>query len=152
MTDCTSMPSGFGAPNGPSLTALSVRRPAFGIQSRVDELEAWVTKPCKSRPNGERKSPSAFRAACPQGVCVPLQRPRDEIATWVAHPWALVRVGKGTSVAFLVKGQDRLGAYQARIAVAEKNGDGTLRWKRRYESATTVNQRDLLHVFPRALP
>jgi hypothetical protein len=75
------------------------------------------------------------------------------IATWVEHPWALVRVGKGTSIAFLVKGPDRFGAYQARIAVAGKDANGSLlRWKLRYESATTVSRRDLLYVLPCALP
>jgi hypothetical protein len=79
---------------------------------------------------------------------------RDEnIATWVEHPWALVRFGKGTSVAFLVKGPDAFGSYQeARIAVAEKDPNGSLRWKLRYESASTVSRRDLVLVFPCALP
>jgi hypothetical protein len=75
-----------------------------------------------------------------------------KIATWVEHPWALVRIGKGTSVAFLVKEQRIPGSYQAWIVVAEKKPDGTLRWKRRFEYATTVTQRDLVHVFPCPLP
>jgi hypothetical protein len=44
-----------------------------------------------------------------------------KIATWVEHPWALVRVGKGTSVAFLAKEQNTPGSYQAWIVAAEKN-------------------------------
>ena len=75
-----------------------------------------------------------------------------KIATWIEHPWALVPIGKGTSVAFLVKEQTAFGSYQAWIVVAEKNADGRLRWKRRFESSATVNQRDLIHVFPCALP
>jgi hypothetical protein len=75
-----------------------------------------------------------------------------KIATWVEHPWALVRVGKGTSVVFLVKEQNAFGSYQAWIVVAEKNVDGGLRWKRRFETSATVNQCDLIHVFQCALP
>jgi hypothetical protein len=75
-----------------------------------------------------------------------------KIATWVEHPWALVRLGTGTSVVFLVKEQNALGSYQAWIVAAEKNVDGKLRWKRRFETSTTVNQRDLIHVFQCALP
>ena len=81
-----------------------------------------------------------------------------KIATWVEHPWALVRFGNGTSVAFLVKEQNIPGSYQAWIVAPEKdvNGrlrwDGGLRWKRRFETSATVDQRDLLHVFPCALP
>src|SRR5262245_27198267 len=32
---------------------------------------------------------------------------RNRIASWVEHPWALVRAGAGTSIAFLVKARDR---------------------------------------------
>jgi hypothetical protein len=76
----------------------------------------------------------------------------EKIATWVEHPWTLVRVGKGTSVAFLVKEQNTPGLYQAWIVSAEKNGGGGLRWKRRFEGSTTVDQRNLIHVFPIPLP
>jgi hypothetical protein len=76
----------------------------------------------------------------------------EKIATWVERPWAMTRFGNGTSVAFLVKEQNTPGSYQAWIVAPEKNADGTLRWKRRFESSTTVNQRELLHVFPCALP
>lgn len=75
-----------------------------------------------------------------------------KIATWVEHPWALMRIGKGTSVIFLVKEQSALGSYQAWIVAAEKDVNGGLRWKRRFETSTTVNQRDLVHVFRCALP
>jgi hypothetical protein len=75
-----------------------------------------------------------------------------KIATWVEHPWALVRIGKGTSVVFLVKEQNAFGSYQAWIVAGEKDLNGGLRWKRRFETSTTVNQRDLIHVFPCALP
>jgi hypothetical protein len=74
------------------------------------------------------------------------------IATWIEHPWALVRIGKGTSVAFLVKEQNALGAYKAWIVSAEKNIGGRLRWKCRFEGSTTVDQRDIIHVFPIPLP
>jgi hypothetical protein len=75
-----------------------------------------------------------------------------KIATWVEHPWALVRIGKGTSVVFLVKEQNTLGSYQAWVVAAEKDLNGGLQWKRRFETPTTVNQRDLLHIFRCALP
>jgi hypothetical protein len=71
----------------------------------------------------------------------------EKIATCLQCPWTLVRVGKGTSVAFRVKEQTTRGSYQAWIVAAEKNVDGTLRWKRRFETPAIVNQRDLLHVF-----
>jgi hypothetical protein len=75
-----------------------------------------------------------------------------KIATWVEHPWALVRVGRGTSVAFLVKEQSNSGSFQAWIVVGEKQADGSLRWKCRFDYATTINRSDLLHVFLCALP
>jgi hypothetical protein len=75
-----------------------------------------------------------------------------KIATWVEHPWALVRVGKGTSVAFLVKERSTLGAYEAWVVSAEKNIGGGLRWKRRFESSITADQHNLIHVFPIPLP
>jgi hypothetical protein len=75
-----------------------------------------------------------------------------KIATWVEHPWVLIRVGKGTSVAFLVKERNTLGTYEAWIVSAEKNVSGGLRWKRRFEGSTTVDQRDIIHVFPIPLP
>lgn len=75
-----------------------------------------------------------------------------KIATWVEHPWALVRVGKGTSVVFLVKGHALNSSFQAWIVVAEKGVNGALRWKRRFETPTTVTHRDLIHVFPISLP
>jgi hypothetical protein len=75
-----------------------------------------------------------------------------KIATWVEHPWALIRLGKGTSVAFLVKEHGLNGSYQAWIVSAEKGVNGALRWKRRFETPTTVNQHDLVHVFRCALP
>jgi hypothetical protein len=53
-----------------------------------------------------------------------------------------VRIGKGTSVVFLVKEQGTLGSYQAWTVSAEKNVDGTLRWKRRFETSATVHQRE----------
>ena len=60
-----------------------------------------------------------------------------KIATWVQYPWGLVRSGKGTAAVFLVKEQSALGSYQAWTVSAEKNVDGTLRWKRRFETSTT---------------
>ena len=75
-----------------------------------------------------------------------------KIATWVEYPWALVRFGKGTSVVFLVKEQNTPGSYQAWIVAAEKDADCKLRWKCRFEGSTTVDQRDLIHVFRCALP
>jgi hypothetical protein len=75
-----------------------------------------------------------------------------KIATWVEHPWALVHIGKGTAVVFLVKEQNAFGSYQAWIVAGEKDVNGRLRWKRRFETPTTVNQRDLVHVFQCALP
>src|SRR5262245_60704403 len=37
-----------------------------------------------------------------------------KVASWIEQPWALVRVGKGTSIAFLVKAGDR-GSFKAWI-------------------------------------
>jgi hypothetical protein len=76
----------------------------------------------------------------------------QKIATWVEHPWALVRIGKGTSVAFLVKERDTFGAYQGWLVSAKENIGGGLCWKRRFESSTTVDRRNLIHVFPISLP
>jgi hypothetical protein len=75
-----------------------------------------------------------------------------KIATWVGCPWALVVLGRGTSVAFLVKERNTPGSYQAWIVAAEKDVGGKLRWKRRFESSTIVDQRDIIHVFPIPLP
>ena len=36
----------------------------------------------------------------------------EKIASWVEHPWGLVRFGKGTSIVFLIKEQSSPGSYQ----------------------------------------
>ena len=75
-----------------------------------------------------------------------------KIASWVEHPWALIRVGNGTAVVFLVKELNNPGTFQAWTVAAKQNLNGTLQWKCRFETMTTVNQRELIHVFPISLP
>ena len=50
-----------------------------------------------------------------------------KIATWVEHPWALVRFGNGTMVAFLVKEQSIPGSVSSLADRGQKNADGRLR-------------------------
>ena len=75
---------------------------------------------------------------------------RNRIASWIEHPWALVRVGKGTSIAFLVKERDR-GDFQAWI-VSAKFENGEHQWKCRFGQSSIVAARDLLQVIRRVLP
>ena len=83
------------------------------------------------------------------------------IATWIERPWAFVRFGKGTSIAYLVKARETFGGstFQAWIVSAKKDADGRpcyadgkLRWKHRFEATSTIDQRDLIRVFPYLLP
>src|SRR6516165_6562538 len=54
---------------------------------------------------------------------------RNTIASWVEHPWALVRHGGGTSIAFLVKEDGpRLKAW----IVSAKFENGEHQWKCRF--------------------
>lgn len=75
---------------------------------------------------------------------------RNRIASWVEHPWALVRFGGGTSIAFLVKAEAR-GSFKAWI-VSVKFEDHEYRWKCRFECSTTIEARDLIKVIPYTLP
>ena len=75
---------------------------------------------------------------------------RERIASWVEHPWALVRMGTGTSIAFLVKAGDR-GSFKAWI-VSVKFENPEYRWKCRFECSSTIEARDLIEVFPYTLP
>ena len=75
---------------------------------------------------------------------------RERIASWVEHPWALVRMGRGTSIAFLVKAGDR-GSFKAWI-VSVKFENPEYRWKCRFECSSTIEARDLIEVFPYTLP
>ena len=118
----------------------------------VDELEALGHEVLRVAPVGGRKLRNAFQRYLPTRSYVSHHGDDVKIATWVEHPWALVRVGKGTSVVFLVKEQNTPGSYQAWIVAAEKDADCKLRWKCRFEGSTTVDQRDLIHVFRCALP
>src|SRR5262249_13003084 len=63
--------------------------------------------------------------------------------------WALVRVGGGTSIAFLVEAGN--GSFKAWI-VSVKFEDREYRWKCRFQSSSTVEARDLIQVFPYTLP
>ena len=74
----------------------------------------------------------------------------NRIASWVEHPWALVRMGRGTSIAFLVKAGDR-GSFKAWI-VSVKFENREFRWKCRYEGSSTIEARDLIEIFPYTLP
>jgi len=74
---------------------------------------------------------------------------RKRIASWVEHPWALVRRGGGASVAFLVQEQgDRFKAW----IVSAKLENGAYRWKCRFECSSAVETRDLIQAFPCTLP
>src|SRR5262249_33073036 len=75
---------------------------------------------------------------------------RERIASWVEHPWALVRFGGGTSIAFLVKAEDR-GRFKAWI-VSVKVKNHEYQWKCRFEYASTIEARDLIEVIPYTLP
>ena len=75
---------------------------------------------------------------------------RNKVASWIERPWALVRIGGGTSVAFLVKAGDR-GSFKAWI-VSVKFENREHRWKCRFEHSSTVEARDLIQVFPYTLP
>jgi len=78
---------------------------------------------------------------------------RKKVASWIEHPWALVHFGKGTAIAFLVKEEQVFAGrrYKAWI-VSAKFENGEHSWKCRFESSSTIETRDLLHVFPYALP
>jgi hypothetical protein len=75
---------------------------------------------------------------------------RVRIASWIEHPWALVRMGRGTSIAFLVKAGNR-GSFKAWI-VSVKIENREHQWKCRYEGSSTIEARDLIKVFPISLP
>ena len=75
---------------------------------------------------------------------------RHRVASWAEHPWALVRVGRGTSIAFLVNAGDR-GSFKAWI-VSVKWENYEHRWKCRFEYPSTIESRDLIEVFPYTLP
>jgi len=74
----------------------------------------------------------------------------NRIASWIEHPWALVRIGKGTSIAFLVKAGDRE-SFKAWI-VSIKFENREYRWRCRFECSSTIEARDLVQVFPYTLP
>jgi hypothetical protein len=74
----------------------------------------------------------------------------NRVASWIEHPWALVRVGGGTSIAFLVKAGDRENFKAWIVSVKFENREH--RWKCRYECSSTVEARDLIQVFPHTLP
>ena len=135
--------------------ALRTRKPAFATDtiSVSTNSKRWAMRPYTSWLNGGKKLQSVFQRRLPHQVftfsCGYSDR---KIATWVERPWALVRVGKGTSVVFLVKEHALNSTFQAWIVAAEKDANGALRWKRRFETPTTVTQRDLIYVFPISLP
>jgi hypothetical protein len=70
------------------------------------------------------------------------------VASWIEQPWALVRLGKGTAVAFLAKEEQ---VFAGRI-VSAKIENGRHHWKCRFEGTSTVETRDLIQIFRYALP
>ena len=72
------------------------------------------------------------------------------IASLIERPWALVRFGGGTSIAFLVNAGNR-GSFKAWI-VSVKFENHEFRWKCRFECSSTIEACDLIEVFPYALP
>jgi hypothetical protein len=75
---------------------------------------------------------------------------RQKIASWLEHPWALARYGKGTSPVFLVKEASRgLHAWIVSLKLLER---GEHQWKCRFERSSTVETRDLITTFPYTLP
>jgi len=72
------------------------------------------------------------------------------IASWIEHPWALIRYGSGTAIAFLVKNMPLGGTSVWIVLVKLENREH--HWTCRYSFTHTVNSADILHVFPRALP
>jgi hypothetical protein len=75
---------------------------------------------------------------------------RNKVASWIECPWALVRFGGGTSIAFLVKAGDR-GSFKAWI-VSVKLENREYQWKCRFECSSAIEARDLIQVFPYILP
>jgi hypothetical protein len=69
----------------------------------------------------------------------------------VERPWALVRFGSGTSVAFLVKETER--GHRGWIVWAKWDSDAKrTQWRCRFQTSTTIGPGDLIRVFPYALP
>jgi hypothetical protein len=75
---------------------------------------------------------------------------RHTIASWIEHPWALARHGGGTAPVFLVKAADH-GAFSGWI-VSVKLENREHRWRCRYDCASKIEARDLIHTFPYMLP
>jgi hypothetical protein len=74
---------------------------------------------------------------------------RIEVASWIKHPWALIRHGAGTAVAFLVKKESR--GFKAWI-VSVKYESCEHKWKCRFEYSSAVDACDLIATFPYTLP
>jgi hypothetical protein len=75
------------------------------------------------------------------------------VASWIEQPWALVRLGKGTAVAFLVKEEQVFAGRRYRgWIVSAKIENGRHHWKCRFEGTSTVETRDLIQIFRYALP
>jgi hypothetical protein len=78
---------------------------------------------------------------------------RKVVASWIEHPWALVRLGKGTAIAFLVKEEQVFAGRRYRgWIVSAKIENGRHHWKCRFEGTSTVETRDLIQIFRYALP
>jgi len=80
---------------------------------------------------------------------------RNRVASWIEHPWALVRFGKSKStvIVFLVKEEQTYAGrrYKAWIVFA-KFENGRHYWKCRFERSSTVEPGNLIHMFPYTLP
>jgi hypothetical protein len=65
----------------------------------------------------------------------------------VEHPWALVRRGGGTSIAFLVKEEGRgFKAWMVKFEI------GQHRWENRSRRPSKVEARNIIQTFPHTLP
>jgi hypothetical protein len=73
-----------------------------------------------------------------------------KIASWVEHPWALVRDGGGTSIAFLVEEVKEENRHFKAWIVKFENGEH--RWKCKSEGTSRIETRDLIQTFPYTLP
>jgi hypothetical protein len=72
------------------------------------------------------------------------------IATWIERPWAMVRHGRGTAIAFMVKNGER-GEIKAWL-VSVKYENQKHEWKCRYPDSHTIRSIDVVHTFPHSLP
>jgi hypothetical protein len=85
--------------------------------------------------------PPAFEFTSPSGGC------RYSIASWLPRPWALIRYGTGTVVAYVV--WERPEDFEA-WPVTSKPGLGARLWQCRHQRSDKIARRDLIEFFPGA--